>query len=176
MEDTLYRRILYRKLIQNTKHWEFMNRHTVWSLRDTFFWLQFRIAGYLTGMNNNVVITTIAANLTYFCIWKSTQSLSAHEVKGKHEVHSSLFFGRFSYGILRTSWTDFWNAWLHFLLGSVLHLRISTLDYCLGKQDLLHPNSVKDLSKEKDYISLYTSFGSNVLQKLYSTAITKYYW
>ena len=128
MQDTLNRKILDRKLIQNTNHREFMNRHTAWSLRDIFFWLQFRIAGYLTEMVNNMVIATIAANLTYFCIWKSTHILSAHEVKGKHEVHFSLFFGRFSYGILRTSWIDLWNAWLHFLLGFLLLLRISILD------------------------------------------------
>jgi len=57
MQDTLNRRILYRQLIQNTKHREFMNRHTVWSLRDIFFWLQFRITGYLPGTVNGMVIT-----------------------------------------------------------------------------------------------------------------------
>lgn len=65
-----------------------MNRHTSWSLRNIFFWLQLRIAGYLTGMFNNMAIITIVANITYFCIWKSTHILSAHEIK--HKVHLAM--------------------------------------------------------------------------------------
>lgn len=58
MEDTLNRRILYKKLIQNTKHREFMNRHQALSLEpQRYLLVTIQIAGYLTGMVNSTVIT-----------------------------------------------------------------------------------------------------------------------